>query len=172
MINEQEAFLIRLVNSCGGYVFGGFVRDKLAEEPVNDMDVRFPKLEQMEKFIMLLLARFSKVQIESKKEDQDNYSHYHVMTEGLPFAYIDCTFGDVLNYHGYLAKPDCDVNMLTIDGSGSIGTNVPLYQVKPVGSMDVTTAIVNACKKRFRALPGAEPKRIEKMLAKGWTQVL
>lgn len=141
----------------GGKVFGGYLRDTIAGEDLSDVDVFFPDKEKAIGFILRLSEKMP-ISLETK-ESRYHYSQWKVQNSiinidvvgGFPWSLVEGI------------KLDFDVNTLVYDGV-NLSVGIP-------NGGTVLGIIDNIKVKCCKRLPGCTDKRLEKMLAKGWTLV-
>jgi len=156
--------IIDIVIKYKGAVYGGFVRDMLANRPFNDIDIWFKCLEDKLKFETQLQAEYQ-CSITSVEWENDKYfspadhSKIIILDEKFGFT-LDVLVIDTDSFFTK-HKPDVNVNRLYIskDGIKTYCTSYSAFDIiKSIKNNHITPEI--NCK--------SIKKRVGKLLDKGW----
>jgi hypothetical protein len=154
--------IVELVFECGGFVFGGYVRDMLSgAKNGNDIDVCFNNTSSMNEFIAKLAMTCSVKPCETETEVTDVLaSKYGGKVVKLEYA-ADQWWERIDILVGSIVQPDFDVNMLMYNRNG--------ISLAPwSGSLNIWKVISNIKNLKCEPLK-ASTKRRDKMREKGWT---
>ena len=153
--------VVKIVLGLGGFVFGGYVRDLIANETPRDIDCHISTFKIME-FLRQLVEDFDEVTIvKMEKYGEEYYTNDFlrlIVSDGDNKIQVDVTGAP-------LASPDFDVNMLKMDYAG-ISLMASMLFREP---LSVESILSNISRRRAVPLPTVTRRRIRKMEQKGWS---
>jgi hypothetical protein len=196
---EQVSQTESLFDHNRPFVYGGYVRDKLRDQPFEDMDISVPCLEVARKWIEFLEQSSRIISLETKMfNDSDipgvDYQSFSlvIQTPRTAALKIDITYShaSVLEENG-LAACDFTANNLMEDSQGRLQTRIKAAQIgrgKEFSESAWTAKCIRDCMKgelvwmipnRFSKMLSASARntfmekmnmRLDKMLKKGFVE--
>lgn len=160
--NTQNTMLSIVVwaRNRGGYVFGGYIRDRILGECPEDVDLCFPDEASAFRFVAYLAEAYTHVVVNNPLGTAYTFRGTKlrvVITESdhLPIQ-VDIMVGS-----GWQDNPDFDVNGFVYENTLHLGESW-------TGENELNI-LGNIAQKRARMMFGCKPHRVAKMLRKGWT---
>jgi hypothetical protein len=149
MTNINISRVLSVIFNQGGVVFGGFVRDMLADETPADIDVLVSDIPKL----LTSLVALGTVQIIGVSNYGNGIEVKLTVREGNENIWLD------INPDNTTHKPDVDVNRLVMDR----------HSIKLMCPGDSLATVLDHIKhKTFVTESGCSQKRIDHMMRKGW----
>jgi hypothetical protein len=150
-------------------VFGGAIRDLIRGEEVTDLDIFIHAKDDP---VATMKRVASDLFFRSKFIRHEHYGHnFKVLRGELEGVSVDLVFGQRID--SVWREPDVNVNLLYVDHFADFlasGTTLKVMPSSDAGFAlsDILADIVN---KRFIAESYATPKRLDKLINKGWAHI-
>lgn len=172
--DEFAKNIIRVGINCGGYVFGGFVRDSISGDKFKDIDIYLgTDFSRVNTFLRELnRAGLNAKQTPSKALYLTELTrHKFIVSHSgygllLPIE-VDCVIANDGKDTPFRMGKDADVNFLcytSMNGSTFGSPSCPAY-------LDIQTVINHVLDRQYMAGNEVHPGRIAKLEAKGYTRV-
>ena len=151
---KEDERAIAIVLAHRGAIFGGYIRDCLAGDTPNDIDIVVPETDADD-----MLARLSDIYPNRLYEDDS----YHLTGDGLTPLEIITTDDDPSDtIIGPCPDPDVDVNCLVYSKEHGLCDWV-------WGGVPAEAVLANIKAKRCRRFDTCSEERLKKIIAKGYS---
>lgn len=160
--------IIMLAEASGGYVFGGYVRDKIAKKAFNDIDLYFGFAGDLIKLDLFVVNLYSQnIHVVSSQNPESYFVEYFRRKLNVIdyFSNLQISVDCIMSHDNVLSpfKPgrDADINYLYMKGN----------EIYAAEGFDKDQIISNIKNRKFVADESVKENRIIKLTNKGFSRI-